>query len=181
MPEETTTEEVTTEATEETTTEQTVPYARFKEVNDRVKAAEQAASDAAAALKKREDAELSEKEKAEKDAAEALKRAEAAEARATELERSAWVRSAANNFNDPDDAVAMLDLSSLDSSDKVDKAVKELGEKKPHLLKGEKPQAIGAPSSNGKKQEIPTDKDGKPDVKAGLGSELLSNIFGKGG
>ena len=177
------TEEATTETTEETTTEeekteQTVPYSRFKEVNDRVKAAETAAAEAAAQLKAREEAELSEKEKAEKAAQEAISRAEAAEARATELERSSWVRAAASDFNDPDDAVAMLNLSELDSAEKAAEAVKDLGKNKPHLVKDQKPAKIGSPLDGGKKHEVPTGADGKPDEKLGLGQELMTSLFG---
>lgn len=165
------------------TGEQAVPYARFKEINDAKVAAEKAAADAAAELQKIKDADLSEKERAEKAASEATARAEAAEAKATKLERSALVREAAKNFNDPGDAVAMLDLSEIDDADKAAEAVKKLGESKPHLVKAQSPTAIGAPLGKSAKAtgEIPTGADGKPDMKAGLGTELLNGLFGKTG
>lgn len=169
-----------TEAPEAEASEQTIPYGRFKEVNERLKAAEAAAQSAAEELKKREEAELSERERAEKQAAEAVARAEAAEARATNLERSAWVRDAASNFNDPADAVAMLELAEIDSADKAKAAVEELGKSKPHLVKAEQPQKIGSPLATARKSEIPTGADGKPDHKAGLGAELMNGLLGRG-
>jgi hypothetical protein len=174
--------EETTEAVEETTepAEQTIPYSRFKEVNERLKAAEAQAQSAAEELKKREEAELSEREKAEKQAAEAVARAEAAEARAITLERSAWIRDAASSFNDPADAVAMLDLSEIDSADKAKAAVEDLGKSKPHLVKSEQPQKISSPLAGSTPAEVPTGADGKPDHKAGLGTELMNNLLGRG-
>jgi hypothetical protein len=175
-------EEATIETTEvaEEQAEQTIPYGRFKEVNERLKAAEAAAQSAAEELKKREEAELSEKERAEKQAAEAVARAEAAEARATTLERSSWVRDAASSFNDPADAVAMLDLSEIDSADKAKAAVEELGKSKPHLVKSEQPQKISSPLAPAQTAQVPTGADGKPDHKAGLGAELMNNLIGRG-
>lgn len=170
-----------TEVKAEKTDDQSVPYSRFKEVNDAKAAAEKAAEAATAALKEREEADLSEKEKAEKLATEATARAEAAEARATNLERSALVRNAASGFNDPDDAVAMLDLSDIDSAEKAKKAVENLGKSKPHLVKTEKPTPIGSTLTPNEPGEIPTGADGKPDMKAGLGNELLAGVFGNRG
>lgn len=158
--------------------EQSVPYSRFKQVNDRVAEAERRAEEAQAALQAREEAELSEREKAERAASEALARAEAAEARATQLERSGLVRAAAKNFNDPDDAVALLDLDGIDTAEKAVEAVKQLAESKPHLVKSEQPQAIGAPMSQPAPPEVPTGPDGKPDHKKGLANELLAGVFG---
>lgn len=161
---------------------QSVPYDRFKSVNEAKSAAEKRAEEAEKKLKDREEADLSEKDKAEKRAAEAEKKAADAEAKATRLERSQWVTAAARskNFIDPSDAVAHIELTDLDSEEKATKAVEALAEKKTHLVNSGGPAPIGAPLRQ-PSAEPPKGPDGEPDHKAGLGKELVDNLFGRRG
>ena len=159
-------EEATTEAPKETETpktEESVPYERFaqankkaKEAADRAKALEASVAELKAAMEEREQAGLPELERFKKDLDRAQKRAEEAEAKAAESEqklartaKSNLVRAAAKAFADPDDAVAFVDLDSIEDEGDAERAVKKLAKAKPHLLKAEDPKFPGRVLQNG--------------------------------
>lgn len=148
--------------------------------------AEKAQREAEELRKWKEDQEaktLSEQQKAEKKAKEAEERAIAAESRATKLERSSWVAGAAlsEKFVDPSDAASLVDLSSIESQEDAAKAVKDLAERKPHLIGSSAgPTPIGRVARPEDTPEVPLGPDGKPDEKLGLGQELAKNLFGRG-
>lgn len=163
------------------TTDQRVPYERFEEVNNRLKAAETERAELLKWKEEQEAAKLTEIEKAQKAATEAQERAEAAETRAQTIERGGWVVDAARKagFADPQDAALAVKLDQIADQAAAEKAVEKLKGEKPHWLKGEgQPTAFGtlagAPS-----KEPPVGLDGKPDEKAGLGQELMAGLFGK--
>lgn len=162
------------------TTDQKVPYERFQEVNERLKAQEAENVELKKWREEQEAAKLTEIERVQKAASEAQQRAEAAEARAQTIERGGWVVDAARKagFADPQDAALAVKLDEVEDQAAAEKAVEKLKGEKPHWLKGEgQPTAFGtlagAPS-----KEPPVGPDGKPDEKAGLGQELMAGLFG---
>lgn len=170
--------------TTEPTDEQRVPLDRFRTVTAENKELRSQLDELAKWKEEQEQAQLSEldrerqaREKAEQQLAETA-------ARATSLERSVWIRSAASaaGFADPEDAVALIGTDVVEDSDTAAELVKALAERKPHLLAGADsgPAPIGTPISQTPTQ-VPVDPDGKPDLKAGLGSELLAYVRGQRG
>lgn len=163
---------------------QTVPYDRFREVNERAKAAEEQLAEITKWKQEQEQAKLSDIERAEAQRKEAEERATAAEARALNLERSGMVRSAAlgARFTDPDDAVEFLakKLGDLDTPEKVKAAVAELAKSKPHLV-GSRAGGGDGGARGGAIDDVPRTADGKVDVARGLGQDLLSALAGQRG
>lgn len=160
-----------------------VPYDRFAEVNEKAKAEAERAAALEQKLKEREEAELTEKERAEKRAEEAEQRAQEAEGKATKLERGGWIKDAAAKagFQNPADASAFLNLSEIDSEEKAAKAVESLAGERAYLLMGTtERRGLASALSTGTSGDVPLDEDGKPDVKRGLGSDLLGMLSGKG-
>jgi hypothetical protein len=137
--------------------EQTVPYERFQQANSKAKEAAQRATaleksvaDLKAAIEERDNAGLPELERMRKDMERLSKRAEEAEAKAAEadqkLARSAKERlviAAAKDFADASDAVAFVDLDSIEDDKDAERAVKALAKRKPHLLKADEPKLPG--------------------------------------
>lgn len=175
---------------------ETAAQRRIRELNEAKNAAEARATDFENRLKEIERQQLSDADRVKAEKEDAEKRALAAEARATRLERGGWARSAASavGFVDPEDAVAMVDLDSLDTETKVKNAVEKLKEQKPHLAPGEgqgQGQAGQVPPPGvpgfgnlggvGQQQtpEVPIGPDGQPDTKLGLGRELLGALTGR--
>ena len=115
---------------------QAVPYDRFKEVNDRSKALEQELEALRKERDEREAAELSELEKERKARENAERERDEAKNAATELTRSGLIRAAAAKagFTDPDDAVAFIDLSTIEDEGRAESAIKSLAERKAHLV-----------------------------------------------
>lgn len=125
---------------------ESVPYDRFKAVNDEKAAALARAATAEEELKTLKRAGQTDAERADAERADAIARAEAAEKRATDLEkaqtvseRSGWIRdaAAAAKFYDPGDAIARLSSDDLKTAASAERAVKALAEKAPHLVNAE--------------------------------------------
>lgn len=121
-----------------------VPYERFQAVNEAKKAAEDAAAAAKAELTRLQRSGLPELDqiKAERDDLkrqldEANGKATAAEERATNLEKSGWVRTAAQaaGFIDAEDALARIKLDSVKTEAGAQRAVGDLAESAKHLVK----------------------------------------------
>lgn len=158
MSEETTAtaEETTSTTSTETETEKSVPYERFEKVNKQAKEAKAQAAklaqdfaDLKAQMDERETAGLPELEQARKRAEQLEKRAADAEAKAAETDaklartvKERWVTSAAKDFADPADAVAFVDLDSIDDEKDAERAVKRLAGQKKHLLKADGQQQL---------------------------------------
>lgn len=164
-----------------------VPYDRFTEVNERAKRAE---AELAELRKFKEDAEaakLTEIERAQREREVAEQRAEQAERRALELERTGLIRDAATKagFADPSDAVAFLTsrLDEIDTPDAATAAVGQLAQTKKHLLAApaqpSAPAPIGGLVPHTAPGDLPVGPDGQPDVKAGLGRDLLASLTGR--
>lgn len=165
--------------------EQAVPYQRFKEVNDRLRAAEDEARELREWKAEQERAALSETERLTQERDQALQLAEQAEGKVTRLERGQLVATAAAaaGFADPQDAAAFIDLATIDDQAAARTAVQQLAESKPHLLKQppgvpERPAPIGGLTGQ-PAGEVPVGQDGKPDSKLGLGRDLLASLSGK--
>ena len=156
--------------------EQRVPLDRFRQVTSENKDLKAQLDELAKWKEEQEQAQLSELERERQ----AREKAEAAASEAAELaqnlERGSWLRSAAlaAGFADPDDAVALVGTADVENAEAAAAKVKELADKKPHLLRtGEAgPAPIGAPLGG----SAPTvDPD---DPKAGLGADILGYLKG---
>lgn len=144
--------------------------------------AEQEAAELRTWKEEQEAAKLTEIERATKERDEALATAQAATERATTMERSSWVEAAARKagFTDPSDAAAFVKLADLGDEAAAAKAVEDLGKAKPHLLSQARPQGFGSLDGRRTDQAPPLDADGKPDLKRGLGQELVNGLLGGG-
>lgn len=142
MAEDTKTEDPTTEAP----AERTVPYARFKEVNDRLAAEKQARNDLEERMASLEDRDKTdverltkEREKLEKRAAEAEQRASELEAKSMRDAKASLVERAAAklNFHDPGLASQLVALDEIDDAKAADAAVKTLAKERGYLVRAE--------------------------------------------
>jgi hypothetical protein len=193
-------ETATTTATEEKPpeTEQTVPYERFKQANtkakeaaDKAKELERQVAELREQVQERENQGLPELERLKKDMERAEKRAEEAERKAAEADakvarttKERWVTAAAQdqNFADPSDASAFVNLDDIEDEKDAERAVKRLASQKKHLLKAEEAKLPGRVLKDGQR----TERDGErpksaidPEAEAqalaqGLG-QLLKN------
>lgn len=115
---------------------QTVPYERFREVNEQTKTLKQQLDEVQTKLREREEADLSasEREKLARERAE--QRAAELEGKVTKLERGSLVTAAAREagFTDPEDALGFIDPTTIESAAQARRAVKDLAEKKTHLV-----------------------------------------------
>jgi hypothetical protein len=184
MPEEaTTTETVETAETATTTTDdQRVPYERFQQANnkakeaaERAKALERDLADLRAQIEERETAGLPELERErkraeqlEKRAAEAEKRAEETERNLARSQRERWVTAAASaqNFADPSDASAFVNLDDIEDEKDAERAVKRLAASKKHLVKDEDPKLPGRVLADGRRTAATTTTAGGIDPAA---------------
>lgn len=160
--------------------EQRVPLDRFqtvtsenKELREKVAAYEQEKAE-------RERAAMSELERAQAEAAEEKKKREEAESKALQLERGGYLRSAAAaaGFADPEDAIALIGLDKITDLLEAQKAVKDLAEKKPHLIQSgtPRPTPIGNPIPTPGSSAGPATGD---DEKATVGKDILGLLTGK--
>jgi len=172
------TPDVTTPTTDDPT-EQRVPLDRFRSVTQENQTLRSQLDELSKWKQEQEDAALSEverervaREKAEADAA-------SAHALVKQLERGAWVRSAAvaAGFADPEDAVALIDLDGVSEYDSAATAVRTLADAKPHLVAqtSSGPRPMAGPLG-GTTAALPTDKDGNPDPRSAVGQDLLNYI-----
>ena len=144
MAEDTTT---TTETTTETAPpERTVPYQRFKEVNDRLAAEKQARSELEDRISQLEDRDKTdverltrEKEKLEKRAAEYEQRAAELEAARERDSKSRLISAAASKakFHDPDLVAQLVNLDEIDDAKAAENAVKAIAKDRPYLVQQE--------------------------------------------
>jgi hypothetical protein len=148
------------ETTEDKPDEQRVPYERFQQANrkakeaaDRSKELEKSVAELKTALEEREQAGLPELERFKKDLEKAERRAAEAERHLARSTKASWVRSAAKDFTDPEDAVAFVDLDGIEDEGDAQRAVKALAKRKAHLLKPDEPQLPGQVLKNG--QAVP--------------------------
>lgn len=161
-----------------------MPYSRFTEVNDKLKAAQAEAEELRAWKEQQEQAQLSEIEKAQRVAEQATQRATDAEQRAQTLERTQWVVAAATaaGFADPADAALAVDLSALADRDAAAAAVTQLATDKPHWLgtaQPTRPQGFGTIAGSPGTAAVPVGPDGQPDLKRAAGQELFRNLFSR--
>jgi hypothetical protein len=159
--------EETTETTEvEKVEEQTVPYERFKQANTQAKEAKAAAKLAAdqieqlkQQLEDREHSSLPEMDQLRRRLEAAEKRAEEHERRASETSaalqntrKERWLMAAASsqNFADPADASAFVNLDDIEDEKDAEAAIKRLAKSKKYLLKPEERQLPGKVMEDGK-------------------------------
>lgn len=171
--------------------EETVAYERFQQANkkakeaaDRAKALERQMAELQHQMEERESAGLPELERErkraeqlEKRAAEAEKRAEESEQRVVRSQRERWVTVAAQtqNFADPSDASAFLDLDSIEDEKDAERAVKRLAGSKKHLLKSTDPVLPGRVLSDGR-PVAPVDPASPADADRAAAESFLAQI-----
>jgi Arc/MetJ family transcription regulator len=136
----------TTETTQEAVAERTVPYQRFKEVNDRLAAEKQARSDLEDRMSQLEDRDKTDVERLTRELEKAQKRTAEFEQRAAELE-SARERdskmsllsaaAAKAKFHDPTLAGQIVNLEDIEDAKSAEAAVKALVKDRPYLVQQE--------------------------------------------
>jgi len=173
--------------------EQHVPYERFQKVNAQAKEAKAAAASAAkqiadlkAQMDERESAGLPEldrerkrAEQLEKRAEEADKRAADAESRIQKSERKGWITAAAQaqNFADPSDAAAFVNLDDIEDEKDAERAVKRLAGQKKHLLKAEEPTLPGRVLKDGQQTPSVTPKPGATKVDMNAEAQYVATAL----
>jgi hypothetical protein len=176
--------------------EQTVPYSRFDQVNKkakeeaaRVRELDKTVKDLQKAMEERESAGLPELDQMKKRLEAAEKRAEAAEKDAedskqlvTRSRRERMVQAAAlaQNFADPSDASAFVNLDDIEDEKDAERAVKDLAKRKKHLLKAPEPTMPGRVLANG--QPVTTDSNGRKNpavAEAEMLSDALKQFVGR--
>lgn len=143
--------EDTTITTTEDPPERTVPYSRFKEVNDRLadeRKARTALEERMSQLEDRDKTDVErltkELEKREKRIAEAEQRAADLEAKSMRDAKASLVANAAAkaNFHDPSLAAQLLDLEGIEDAAQAERAVKALARERGYLVKSDAPEAV---------------------------------------
>lgn len=141
--------------------ENRIPRERLNQEARRRKDAEKRVAELQAALEERENAGLPELERMKKDFERAQKRAEDAEQRAEAAEKERergrkerWVTAAAQsqNFADPSDASAFLNLDDIEDEKDAERAVKRLAGSKKHLVKSDGPVLPGRVLRDGQRE-----------------------------
>lgn len=139
-------EDTKTEDATEAPAERTVPYARFKEINDRLAAEKQRTADLEERMSAVEDRDKTDVERLTKEREKLEKRAAEAEARAQELEAKSMrdakasliERAAAKlNFHDPGLASQLVALDEIDDAKSAEAAVKTLAKERQYLVRSE--------------------------------------------
>jgi len=163
-------------------TERTVPYDRFQQVNEKAKTLSAQIDELKAWKDEQEAKNLSDLERVTKAREEAEQRAQQAEQRAVSLERGGWVTSAAAaaSFDDPSDALAFVDLNEIESERDAKRAVKELAERKPKLLRDKDavPPMVGRVLQEGRAVDA-TKQNGDVDPKEALGAGIFDFLSGR--
>lgn len=133
--------------------ERTVPYERFKQVNEAAQTAKQQLEEMQSRLEELESRDQSELEKERKQREKYERGYSEMQQKMTALERSSWLRSAAAEagFDDPEDAVAFISPSSVETVEQAEKEVKKLAKRKPKLLRETSSAPIGQVLANGQR------------------------------
>lgn len=184
--------ETTTEPQVDGPQERTVPYARFKEVNERLadeKKQRLALEDRMEQLESRDKTDVErltkEREKLEKRAQEAEARAQDLEAKSVRDQKAALVSAAAMkaNFHDPTLAGQLVNLDDIEDVAAAERAVKNLAKERQYLVKAE-------PTEHAKLRKIGVDGDAVTDKRDGdlitvqeqnrrFGEELFGIVTGQ--
>lgn len=138
-------DESTTTTTEEPP-ERTVPYSRFKEINDRLAKERDQRAELEARMQQLEDRDKTdverltkELERAQKASETSAKELESERQQRVQAEKASWLSAAAAkaNFHNPDVAAKMVDLGMIEDATAAEKAVKGLAKDNDWLVKAE--------------------------------------------
>lgn len=174
--------------TTEETPERTVPYARFKEINDKLSEERKQRAELEGRIGQLEDADKPHIERLTKDLERAQKRADEAEKASQDIqsqlarsEKTAWLSNAAAklNFHDPDIAARMVDLDTVEDATSAEKIVKSLAKDKAFLVKEETRQSpLERVGIAGVEQPKPNDQGlvSEQDLQRAWGTELLKGL-----
>lgn len=158
--------------------DQTVPYDRFKQVNDEAKAAKEQLKSLEQRLQEIEDKDKSELERERAQRERLQTELQEREARLTRVERGQWVREAAAEakFIDPTDALGRVDLSQIESEADAKREVKKIADKAKHLVQAEPepPPVPGRVLANGQ----PADPNA-PDPRQEENEKFLAELKAK--
>lgn len=134
--------------------DRTVPYDRFQQVNEAAKTAKAQLEEMKTRLEELESRDQSELERERKAREKYESGFNEMQQKLTVVERSSWLRSAAAEagFDDPEDAVAFISPSSVESVEQAEREVKKLAKRKPKLLRETSPAPpIGQVLANGQR------------------------------
>ncbi len=159
--------------------DQRVPLDRFQQVTSQNKEMRDRLAELEQKEQERQREAMSELERAQAERDEERQKREAAESKALELERGGYLRSAAAaaGFADPEDAVALIGLDAATDQLAAQQAVKDLAEKKPHLVAKTGtpgPTPIGSPIPSPSANPDPGDSD-----KTTVGKDILNLLTGR--
>lgn len=144
------------EPREKSYTDRTVPYSRFREVNEQNKRLKKDQENLAQRLEELEGRDQSELERERKKRQQYERELAELSDRATRVERQSWIRDAARDlkFDDPDDAIAFVNYGDVEDYDDAMSQVKALAKRKPRLLRQSDPTPkVGQVMENG--QRVP--------------------------
>lgn len=142
------------ETKERSYTDRTVPYSRFKEVNDQNRRLKKDQEDLAKRLEELEGRDQSELERERKKRQQYERELSELADRATRVERQSWIRDAARDmkFDDPDDAIHFISYGEVEDYEDAMSQVKALAKRKPRLLRQEQvAPKVGTVMENGQR------------------------------
>lgn len=143
-----------------------IPRERLNQEAKKRRDAERKAEDLTRQLEEAQNAGLPEVDQLKKRLEAAEKRAEEADRKAQDIEsklertrKERWVTAAAReqNFADPSDAAAFVELDDIESEKDAERAVKRLAGSKKHLVKTESPVLPGRVLENGRTASMAAD------------------------
>jgi len=146
MAEENTSTTTSTTTSTDAPAERTVPYTRFKEVNDRLAAEKQARSELEDRISQLEDRDKTDVERLTRELEKAQKRATEADERAASLEQARErdsklgllsAAAAKLKFHDPTLAGQIVNLEEIEDAKAAEAAVKALAKERPYLVQQE--------------------------------------------
>ena len=182
----------TTTETEEKPAERTVPYNRFKEVNDKLAAERQARAELEERMSTLEDRDKSDVERLTKEVEKLQKRAAEAESQAAELSqarerdaKSALIANAAAQakFHDPSLVAQIVNLEEIDDAKSAAAAVKQIAKERPYLVQSESPERQrlarvgidGSTIDEAKEKGLVTEED----QKRAWGEQMFAGLTGQ--
>lgn len=139
-------ETITQTETTEPPAERTVPYTRFKEVNDRLAAEKQARSELEDRIGQLEDRDKTDVERLTRELEKAQKRAAESDERAASLEQARErdsklsllsAAAAKLKFHDPSDVGKHANIDEIEDAKSAEAAVKAIAKEKPYLVQQE--------------------------------------------
>lgn len=181
----------TTPPTTDDPPERTVPYARFKEINDRLAEERRKAGEMETRMQQLEDRDKTDVERltkdlerAQKEREQAAKELEGERAARVKSEKASWLQAAAAkaNFHDADAATLYANLDEIENAKDAEKAVQRIAKDKTYLVKDDVKQAplqrVGIAGAETDASGVTISED---EVKRQWGAQMLEAIDQRAG